>query len=281
MKAACSIRVNGKAANVHVEGAFQSETDPDPFDSKVLSIAVGWGRPDLFDLALSRIVGGGHIWNKQAMLSVLQRALEERVPYACVQILKFLESDKLHGANSTFAGVDMISLYNLFVQKFDLYPNRVRDQLRSALDRDAYSRRNSTAQTKLHRYRKAVGLYFQMLTGSRTILEMVSKSESVFARDVFLWATGVHSEPAHLCPNNAALRFPAPIATCSRQVLTCARARRPAGMGSGYETIAEALLEKCANPIHLLILGASVSQAMSETVDSVDAREHFLEVRSG
>jgi hypothetical protein len=50
-------------------------------------------------------------------------------------------------------------------------------------------------------------------------------------------------------------------------------------MGDGYEDIADALLEKTASPIHMLIVGASVSQAMSETVDSVDVREHFLEVR--
>ena len=55
--------------------------------------------------------------------------------------------------------------------------------------------------------------------------------------------------------------------------------RLTTGMGDGYEDIADALLEKTASPIHMLIVGASVSQAMSETVDSVDVREHFLEVR--
>ena len=49
-------------------------------------------------------------------------------------------------------------------------------------------------------------------------------------------------------------------------------------MGDGYEGICECMLRKCANPIHIRILVASISQNMADTVDSVDAREHFLEV---
>ena len=77
MKAACSIRATSAPQTGHPEGSQLS----DPFDSKVLHIAVNLGRTDLFDLALGRLVGGvRRIVNEVALLAVFQRSLEEQVP---------------------------------------------------------------------------------------------------------------------------------------------------------------------------------------------------------
>ena len=225
----------------------QSEDAPvrcGPFDRKMLTYAVTWGRLDLLDVLLANI--GTAAGQTPELASALMVALELGQEELAQQILSL--------PHVNFEMIDMFTLYTAFVDKFEY--SYARTQLKRQLSegrvdvllhraatssltptlfkrppikvvsRDTSSGSMVSTPELSHRvYQKCLGDYLDIVTSTPAAGNLLNRGDRVQADDCFLWA-----------------------------------------IGSGRMKLAVSFLPRCRQPVHLMLIGARLSQSMARSL---------------